>query len=160
MQIVTINKSKTNSNSFDRSKLELFLCDIDNVAEMDEYAIFQSNTYEKIFGKKKIKSNKEKKMLSVVKIRLGNKCIYRQFCSKSVNGYLSNYIALTSHSISQLNDDSYKLKVNIVEVTPGSKWFFYWQHPKLAVRISARFGIISIGLGVLAFIISVLGLLC
>ena len=100
--------------------------------------------YEKIFGKKKIKSSNSKKRLSIVKISYEGKSIHRAFLAVSAKDFDKDYVALTPNSIYELSSDTAIVPLSKLTVSKGCVWKYYWNNPNAAVRMSFRIGIIGI----------------
>lgn len=124
----------------------------DPLIDNEGLALFCSNgVYEILFGKKKKNAEQDRQRLSVVKIKKGNRCIYRKFAARPIVGLDSKSVGLSPNSWQQLqlNND------NIVEVTPSCSFPFFWYHPNSATRVSFRMGILSISLAIIGIVLSI-----
>ena len=130
--------------------------------ELEDAAVFDKSQYSIIFGKKRNQAKEVEKYLSVIKISYlegkdgkGKKhSIYRRFYAltrKDLNGK----VAVSLHSLLFLKNGDESLSGATVEVSKGSRLLFFLRHPNIAVRSSSYLGIISIGLGILSIILSV-----
>ena len=131
----------------------LYLNDISRVSDADEDVVLYSNVYEEIFGITRKLEKDTNKRLAIVKISANGKSIHRAF--RSVAGMTNDYAGLTANSLRLLND-SMGNDPKEVELSPGSRLPFYWYHPDKAIRISIKLGLLSVILGSLSIVISVL----
>ncbi len=123
---------------------------------LEDSALFSSNNYKRIFGKKRSQSCRNKKLLSVVKIKYNKHSIYRKYLYESlIQGINGDVVGLTPASIRELTEDSNTSVVGKeVTVSKACTFFYYWYHPFHATRISFRLGFPSLILGIIAFITS------
>ncbi len=132
----------------------LYLNDIYSMSEMDGFVVLQSSVFEEVFGITKKLSSSYDKRLPIVKISENGKTIYRVYRSVGVKGFTGQHVGLTSNSIvllCDINGDNPKE----VELSPGKYFPFFWQHPDKAIRISFKLGLLSMALGFLSIITSV-----
>lgn len=140
--LVKILPSNGSPNSFNGE--ELRLSSISSSKEMDEYVVMQSQMYEKIFKKRKIKSSDRQKRLSIVKICCNGKSIHRAFRSESTKDFNKGFVGLSTHSIYMLSQEKELAKGTKVYLSKGSWWMYYWNNPNSAVMMSFRIGVIGI----------------
>lgn len=113
-------------------------------------AYLHPTVYEKIFRKKKKEASQSDQRLSIMKIKNSNRCIYRKYSGKTIEGLTHDYIVISGNSAQQLNFEKDEEKIVTVS---KSYWLpFYWHHTNSATRISFRIGmwgllIAIIGLG-------------
>ena len=117
--------------------------DIDSNAK----ALFFSKEYEQIFGKTKKSSSQKHQRLSIVKITHGKRVIYRSFQARGVVGLDGNYIGLSPNAWYELGLDEKVKDGQLVSVTKGWWFYYFWEHPNSATRMSFRIGIIAIFIG-------------
>ena len=146
VKILPANGSTSNHLDVDT----LRICNISSPKELDEYVVFQSSMYGKIFGEKKIKASNSKKRLSIVKICYEGRSIHRAYLSASAKDFDKDYVALTPNSIYELSSEKAIVPLSKVTVCKGCVWKFYWNNPNAAVRMSFRIGIIGIIASVMA----------
>ncbi len=127
-----------------------------NGLDVDGLALFHSSAYEKIFGTKKKTQKQSIQRLSVVKItnKESHRSIYRAYRGASITGLKEGMVVLSPISLQELSSPN-SLDVKF-SVTKGCWWMFYRNHPNAATRISFRLGLISLAIGVVSIIISVL----
>lgn len=144
--------SHTNGNKIDidLGRMACGMPDLD-LTEMSDKAVFYSKDYAEIFGQTKKTSSQGNKQLSVVKISYKGKTIHREFMS--LPGMVKQNVALTPRSAYLLGCEGRESEMEVT-VEPGSKFFFYWDHPVHATRISTRLGIYSIVISLIGIIIS------
>ena len=122
--------------------------------DYDDVAFLNNRTYSAIFGEKRADSSNEKKLLSVVKITCDGKSIHRAYrCSANMT---MNTVALTQNSQRLLFGSL--TNVGDVTILKGSKFFYFWNHPFHATRISMRLGVYSVALAIVSIIISVISI--
>lgn len=121
-------------------------------------AYFQANAYKDIFKKKKQDVSQSEQRLSVVKICRGKRKIYRKYVAKSPKGLTKDYIVLSLNACQQLGIKRYDINKEVTVVK--SYWFpYYWYHSNSATRISFRVGLISMFIGLLGVVLSVVSML-
>ncbi len=154
-KVLTILPNKSNTDSYaDDINKKLFMSGIFSITDADGEVYLQSSVFEEIFGMTKKMSNDKVKRLAIVKIEGTGKPIYRAFKSGSIKGLTKDYVGLTSNSLYLLSDATGNFPDN-VELSPGKYIPFYWQHPDKAIRISVKLGFLSLFLGLLSIVISI-----
>lgn len=143
--------SKSFSNYLDQDTLRI--ANIGSSKEFDEYVVLHSSMYEAIFGEKKAKAKRSKKLLSVVRICCEGKTIHRVYRSLPAKDFGKDFVALTPNSIYELCQNSSEAPKK-VSVSKGCWWMYYWHNPVAAVRMSFRVGIASILFTLVTFIIT------
>ena len=133
--------SKSVSNYLDKDTVRV--ANIVSSKEYDEYVVLHSTMYEAIFGEKKAKAKRSKKLLSVVRICYEGKSIHRAYRSVSAKDFGKDYVSLTPNSIYELCQNSSEPPKK-VSISKGCRWMYYWHNPVAAVRMSFRIGIIGI----------------
>lgn len=147
-----------NGNSSVITGNELFLTTIQHSSELDGYILLHSSCYKDIFGKTKTNSSDNSKRTSIVKVKTGEKTIYREFRGFTLTGFDANMVALSPNSLNLL-DLSKPIKSSEIILSPGCILPFYWFHPDKAIRLSFKMGSLSIILGVISLILGVLSVL-
>lgn len=124
----------------------------DPLIDNEGLALFCSKgTYENLFGEKMKDAEQDRQRLSVVKIKKGNRCIYRKFAARAIEGLRHDSVGLSLNSWQQLQlDDD-----NNVEVSKSCSFPFYWFHPNSATRVSFRMGFLSISLAIIGIGLSI-----
>ena len=117
-------------------------------------AYLYPTVYEKIFRKKKKEASQSDQRLSIMKIKNSNRCIYRKYTGKSVDGLTQDYIVISGNSKQQLKFD--EGKENIVTVSKGCWLPFYWYHSNSATRMSFRIGMLGFATGLTGIILSII----
>lgn len=123
------------------------------IDDIDSKVIIHSQDYEKIFGTKKKNLPVYRKKLCIVKItsKTGY-TIHRECVAHPLN--TERCAAVSKRSLAMLNlEDENK---PLVDITKGSWWSFYWNHPIHATRISTRLGVLGICVSILVTLISVI----
>lgn len=127
---------------------------VDDLTGLEDVVIMNSKDYEAIYGVKKKEQDENAQRLAVVKLTCvkdgGKRTIWRQFIAMS--GMTQEYLGLNVRSRYMLGIED---NSEVVEVSKGCKFMFYWNHPVHATRISTRLGVWSIGLAVVAMAMSV-----
>lgn len=119
--------------------------------------------FEEIFKTTKAASPIWVKRLPVVKISFKGKSIYRRFYGHKELGekgrdgkYVGVYAALNYSSLYELVDDKIdSIKGEMVQISKGRRFPYYWNHPFHATRISARLGFISIAIAIISLVLSI-----
>lgn len=127
-----------------------------DAADGDVY--LTSHVYREIFGEKKNRAKDSHKLLSIVKVSANGKSIHRAFRGATTTGFTSNHAALSPSSISLLNDADGKEPSEVV-LSKGCWIPFYWGHPDKAIRMATRLGAVSLFLGLVSLVISIIGLI-
>lgn len=136
----------------------LRLISINNASDVDGEVLMTSNCYNDVFGMRKKNADDSKKRISIVKITANGKSIHRSYKGVSATGFNSDIVALSPNSIMLLNDNEGKEPLK-VELSEGSRLPFYWYHPDKAVRFSFKLGLISLLMGFVSIVISIIGLM-
>ena len=153
--VLTVLPNKYGGNSWVfKAYNRLYLNDIYSMPEMDGYVVLQSSVFEEVFGMTKKLSSDFDKQLPIVKISENGKAIYRLYRSVGVNGFSKEFVGLTANSICLLCDINGE-NPKEVELSPGRYFPFYWHHPDKAIRISFKLGLLSVALGILSLVTSV-----
>ena len=125
------------------------------LTETDDSAFFLPTCYAKIFGKTKRFSSRQRKLLSVVRIKGDGPAIYRRYrSSRFVHLPDDDSVGLSALSCSLLlGNDS----VENAEVTVSKGcWFgYYWNHPFHATRVSFRLGMPALLISIVSLILSI-----
>lgn len=140
----------------------LLLDSISSMNEMDEFVVFQSSLYEKIFEKTLKQSSTWRKLLPIVKITYTDSegkrtSIHRAFRSESCQGFGKEYVALSPHSIRLLSMDGNLKAGDKVTVNRGCWLMFFLFHPDRAVLVSTWFGLIGLCFSLIAFLKDIVG---
>jgi hypothetical protein len=122
--------------------------------EIHESVYLHSSNYSKIFGST-LGTNLQ--MRGVVKIvyidkNKRRKSIYRLFASKGIKDLRDQTIGL-SHLSCQYLGIGDEEPANLI-LKKGSKLLFYWYHPLHEVRIAYKLGALSLLLGLISILIS------
>lgn len=153
---IVLPESSAAKNCFANGILRLI--GINNASDVDGEVLMISNCYKDVFEKRKKNTNDSNKRLSIVKITANGKSIHRSYKCVSAAGFISDYVALSPNSIMLLNDkDGNEPKE--AELCEGSWFPFYWYHPDKAVRLSFKLGLISLLMGFMSIVISIIGLM-
>lgn len=126
--------------------------------DYDDCAVLYSKCFEDYFNGKAGDKKHSDKLVSVLKIKFGKSTVYRRF--RYVPGIKSGFIGLTNETIWLLEKDPEKLYE--VEVSGANNLYgyyhFYRNHPNMAIRIGYIMAIISLVIGVLGFVLSIIQL--
>ncbi|MBP5323002.1 MAG: hypothetical protein J6Y84_04325 [Bacteroidaceae bacterium] len=128
----------------------------EDVASHIDCVFISEDDYKEIFGKERKDMNRSKKALSVIKVSYKangiKRSVHRRFDTVSAfNTYEKKYAALSHTTLQELTmDDPDKLRGEIVELSKGNTFKYYWRNPIAATRSSFRLGFISICLGALS----------
>lgn len=121
-------------------------------------AYFQANAYKDIFKKKKQDAPQNEQRLSVVKICRCDRKIYRKYVAKSPTGLKKDDIVISLNASQQLGIK--KEDTDKYVCVMKSYWLpFYWYHSNSATRISFRVGLVSMFIGLLGVVLSVVSML-
>lgn len=163
--------SKTNSTQpiqqYDLTTGRLYL---DSVSYEDA-AIFNTDMFDKIFGERKYQyqSRRFVGLLPIVKISYKRRTIYRRVELVSKTNFTNDIVALPPKAIGELtnmvNNNGYitadrPLTGDMLKITPGCTFGFYWNHPNSATRVSYRLGLPSLLIGITSFAIGIISLFC
>ena len=151
--ILRILPSTTGANSI--SGDVLYLKGISLPSEVDGDVYLTSQLYKAIFGKSKKSSSNSQKRLSIVKISANGHSIHRAYKSTSAANFTNDYAAMTTKSIEFLTDSNGS-EPQVVKLSKGSYFLFYWSHPDIAIRLSFKLGLLSVILGLLSIILTCL----
>lgn len=133
-----------------------------DVSSFEDTAIMHIDDYENVFGRKRSQASTWYKRLSVVRItykdRTEQHSIYRKF-RPSRNASMKDCVAVSYHSLLFLKDGDNNIAGRIVNVSRSNWVLFYWNHPNEVVQTSIALGIISLFLGLISFIVSIVSIL-
>ena len=149
-------------------KMKVLLAAFKKESEKENYSIYVDDpnidleccaylhptVYEKIFRKKKKEASQSDQRLSIMKIKNSNRCIYRKYSGKTVEGLTHDYIVISGNSAQQLNFE--KDEEKIVTVSKGYWLPFYWYHSNSATRMSFRIGMLGFATGLTGIILSII----
>lgn len=129
---------------------------VDNEEKLKEYqdkVLLENSMYEKLFGKPFVEFGFAPWKRKIVKIEFKGRKIYRMFVGGNAKGVKDKELGLTLGSVYLLflNDADWKDSEKI-KPDKGSKFLFYWNHPKHNVRVAFKLGFISVVLGIIGFI--------
>ena len=123
------------------------------------YAWIHPTNYEKIFGKKRKLTNG-----NYVKIEHGSKRVYRVIETTGTKGVSSRTVGLSYNSLCDLGIDPRKITSVKVTISPSCTYNFLRHHPDEAQKLPYRIalfslcvGILSLALGVICLIITIVG---
>ena len=122
----------------------------------DDKVIMSPGQFERIFDKNRNNVKSELKLLAVVKITADNGAsIHRAYYGrmKKEDNEKQKRIGLSPNSIRLLALEEGE---NQVQISKGSKFLYFWNHPYHATRISMRIGILSIALTIISFVITLI----
>jgi hypothetical protein len=136
----------------------------ENFRSYDERAILYSKNYKEIFNKEFKEDNYKDSKRGIVKISCENatnkkkKVIYRLFVAKPLD---SSTIGLTSQSLNELGIKEGEHRIYISKANNlFGRYLFYKDHPfhevRFPIKLAYFFGLISILLGLLSFIIAMI----
>lgn len=125
----------------------------------DSAVYLTGEDFRKIFGETRGCSDKYRGGVPVVKITRTEtgQSIHRVFKTCSGIRNLDNYAGLTYESLLNLSvtNEDYR-EINELEFSVGSRFLYYWNHPHHATKISTRLGIVSVVLGIVGILFSIL----
>lgn len=135
-----------------------FICIRDySPMEYEELAFMQPSDFQLIFGVKD--SEGKRKGSQIVKITNPNngKSVHRQYrTSYEIRG-LHDYVSITYTAIKNIVNNKGEFdNLRNVYISKGNRLCYYLTHPNYAVRISIWLGSISVLLGVLSLLITLL----
>lgn len=134
MEIKILHTSdKTNINP-----AHLIICDDFDNDELRDKVFLENSWYEKLAG---ITFNEQLNLPQkrvAIKIKNGNRKIYRLFASGNSKGIKQEQIGLTKESLSQLGIDYKESLTNEIKLSEAFKFSFYWNHPDHKSRFSVR----------------------
>ena len=116
--------------------------------------------YDKIFlvndDLKKLGFNKKINELNrpILKVKNGNKIIYRKFKQGKQFGIVSNEIGIINKDINYLELSKQSEDIEVKLASKFSTYLFYFNNPKIDIRLTTRFFIYSILIGIISGIIS------
>lgn len=128
-----------------------------SIVDSDGFVFMDGKDFAEIFGDRHANTGYKNK-LAIVKIFNPNtgKSIHRQYrtCS-SLKGW-KDYAALTYHSLIELVDSQDQFEnMEELEISKGSVYKYYWNHPFHATKVATRLGVYGIVVGVISIIVSV-----
>lgn len=124
--------------------------------DCEELVFLQPKDFELIFGKKD--GDRKDKGLPIVKITNphNGRHVYRAFRTSSEIQGFKDYAGITYTAIKQISEKRDELQtLDLVLLSKGYRIPFYWSHPNHATRIAIQMGTISILLGVVSVIPSI-----
>ena len=131
-------------------------------AEYDDKVILNGDVFKEIYGTPRYMASMGKKRLAVIKItnKKGDS-IHRAFLGKKGLDKLDREkAALTRNSIRLLCGEKDKPEyIDSVTISKGNWFFYYWNHPSYATRISMRVGMISLIVSLLSLVFSMISLI-
>lgn len=154
-QIVSFNSGKshsTNDSNF------IVLNEYDDLDSFHDKVVLYSSWYHKIFKIYFSECGNTPWKRGIVKIKSGSdpkkmRTIYRMFQGSNLKGVEKNIIGLTGTSMNILDNPKEVLENNL---SKGSKFCFYWQHPQHYVRVSFKLGVVSVLLTIVSLVIGIL----
>lgn len=119
--------------------------------ESNDKVSLHSSYYNKIFGKKFHSDGYLPWKRGIVKIIFGTRIINRMFWGENIKG---DEIGLSNQSkiLLELTNETDEYEFTLCK---GSKFFFYWQHPLHYVRVSFKLGMLSVILGVIGVVLTI-----
>ena len=121
--------------------------------DREALAIFNSIEYVDIFGEYKKNMKPYKQRLSVVRISNDDRKIYRKFQSHSITGLGNDCIGISPNSFTELGLEE---KGNQCVRVKKSYWLpFFWYHSNSATRVSFRFGLMALIVGIIGCILTI-----
>ena len=157
LAIISLTKSICSTPHYDPTTKCLYL----NQYNYEDAVLLQHSMYKEIFGLPKYRSRKR---LPIVKISYKNKSIYRRVELNGATGFLANILALTPKSVGELANivvDGENVKSDcppkgeMLTITPGCVFMYYWRHPNSATRMSFRLGFPSLLLSIVSLVVGV-----
>lgn len=144
-----------NKRGHDKESRQLICITDYSPTEYEEFVFLQPKDFELVFGHK---DGDKKHNLPIVKVKNphNGKYVYRAFrTSQEIKGF-NDYAAISYTAIREITDDRQELQsLNIVDISKGSRFGFYWNHPYHATRIAIRLGIVSVVLTIVSMIASI-----
>ena len=131
------------------------------IQENQDSAWLNNIEYKVLFGKKRSFDQKNK-LLAVLRLEYNDRVIRRRYKYDVTLGITSDQVGLTSESIRLLFDNQ-NASPNMIKVSKGNLrdvLLYYWDIPMRAERVAFRLGFVSVVLGVIALIISVISCVC
>lgn len=128
------------------------------VEEHQDVAWFNSKQYSEIF-KKKRSGDPQNKLLAVARLRYKDRILRRRYLCDQTLSLADNQVGLTSESIRILFDGKTNPSQELITISKGNIWdvfMYYWNHPFHATRISFKLGVISLIVGVIPFVVSLI----
>lgn len=152
---------RTQDNDHEKLKVRhrCFIEDYSPV-DCDSIVFLDGNDFKGIFGDRHADTNYKNK-LAIVKITnpQNGKSIHRQLRTSSElhrNGW-KNHAVLTYFSLINLvNSQSQLENMDKVEISKGSIYKYYWNHPYHATKVATRIGIYSVVIGIISLILSLI----
>ena len=129
-----------------------------DVSYFEDTAVLYIDEYEKLFNKGRNNANAMLKRLSVVKITYVDDngqtwSVYRKF-RPCYDKQCRGKIAVTYHTLLFLKDEDGSILGKKVFVKKGSRLMYYLKHPNEIVQISFVLAILSVILGALALVLT------
>lgn len=139
VKILSFNPSNQDANA------AICMSDLVIGGSIDDQAFFYSGSYMDIFHTTRKKACRERKLLSVVKIKFNGNTIHRRIqSSRFIKNIGRDDIGLSSASISLLAENGHPVVGETVRVSKGNKLAYWWYHPFHAARVSFRLGVIAL----------------
>lgn len=161
LAVISKIKGAYNNPQYDPVTKRLYM-DRDNY---EDAALLQNGMYKVIFNLPKYRSINR---LPIVKISYKSKSIYRRVELNSACGFVTNILALTPKSITELTNvviNSTSIKSDRPQngakltITVGCAVMYYWCHPNSATRMSFRLGLPSLIVGLISIVVSIISFL-
>lgn len=154
----TTSNEKVKERQKNEKRGRPFICIRDySPMEYEELAFMQSSDFQLIFGVKD--SEGKRKGSQIVKITNPNngKSVHRQYRTSYEISKMYDYVSISYTAIKNIvNSKGDFDDLRRVYVSEGSRLCYYLSHPNYAVRISIWLGSISVLLGVLSLLITLL----
>ena len=126
----------------------------ESLIDSEGLALFTpKGSYYRIFKKDKGKTSQRKQRLSTIRISCGKRKIYRQYAARSIDKLVGGCVGLSPNSWQQLLLKEVPAK--IVRVEKCCNFWFFWNHPNSATRISYKLGIIGALLAIISISLSI-----
>lgn len=159
-KVIALNfPSKNGLTSKDRVTVVNLYTDLCGNPDFEDTAYLSSQSYQEIFGKPRSIVGRQRKLLSVLRIKNKEtgRVIYRKYNNNPrFSGLKDEMIALHPASIRELTiENNSEIVGKPVEVGKGNYFCYYWNHPFHATRISMKLGTISVFLAILSIIITI-----
>ena len=142
------------------SELYVNLKEWEDIIFFDDKIMLENSMYKEIFGRE-YKSNDyspSKRGIVKIKVKCEKPCIYRMFYSGNSHKLNKKEIALSMLSLQQLGIDLNNKNNDLIKIilSKGSKHKFYWRHPQHYVRVAYKLALLSLALGLISIITSVI----
>ncbi len=148
-------KPSASNNSIDFSANIFYSNSLSSSDSADGEIYLNSSDYKSVFGNKKAKQNKRKKLLSIVKVTANGKTIHRSFRGATAPGFTNQFAALSPSSILLLNNDNGESPKQVT-LFRGKRIPYYYNHPDKSIRLSFKLGCLSLLLGIISIVLAIL----